>query len=327
MGDMLEFLGRIRKFPACLSSAIREMYATYATPLDDRPPDGVVEVAGVVGVRGEAIGGLAEYRRFEALSGVDPRRRTARARAVPPLLGRVALASLFVGRDGVGWSDAELVAARRELVRAGEWVEREAMRRDARVNIELLDVAFVGDDPASEVVSLAFDAGGDDPLHEELAEVHALASASRAAAAIGFGDVGDLIARVAPRVEADVVVWLLHLRRAGQSKAILPGDYGIPGASVAVCHAREAAFSEPLGGVPPYVDPVTVVHELLHLFGAIDKYNQPLGSFPRGTVSFRDVMRLDVESLSRLRVDDLTASEIGWPAVAVTAPGLTPGSR
>ena len=299
----------------------RLLASTSPPARDQSPADGIVGIAPVADALGEPIAGDATYRRFATLAGVQPRYRPIRRPAIPPLLGRVALASLFVGRDGFGWSEAELVAARRELVRAGEWVGREAIRREARVNIDLLDVAFVADDPAVEAVSLAFDAGGDDPLYEEHAEVHALASASRAASAIGFRDVGELIARVGPRVEADAVVWLLHLRRAGQSKAILPGDYGIPGAFVAVCHAREAPFSEPLGRVPPYVDPVTVVHELLHLFGATDKYNAPLGSFPRGVVTSNDVMRLDIESLSRLRVDDLTASEIGWPALA--APGAS----
>ena len=59
-------------------------------------------------------------------------------------------------------------------------------------------------------------------------------------------------------------------------------------------------------------DPVTVVHELLHLFGATDKYGQALRSFVPGSVTSRDVMRLNEERLSRLRVDALTAFEVGW---------------
>ena len=57
---------------------------------------------------------------------------------------------------------------------------------------------------------------------------------------------------------------------------------------------------------------MTVVHELFHLFGASDKYGIPLRSFPPKSVTDRDVMRLDSETLSRLRVDPATAAEVGW---------------
>ncbi len=83
------------------------------------------------------------------------------------------------------------------------------------------------------------------------------------------------------------------------------------GVSLALCYAREANFPEPLHR-PPYTDPVTVVHELLHLFGASDKYAVPLSSFPPGSVTSRDVMRLDSSRLERLRIDRATAAEIGW---------------
>jgi hypothetical protein len=83
------------------------------------------------------------------------------------------------------------------------------------------------------------------------------------------------------------------------------------GVSLALCYAREANFPEPLRR-PPFTDPVTVVHELLHLFGATDKYALPLDAFPPGSVTSRDVMRLDSSRLDRLRIDRATAAEIGW---------------
>ncbi len=81
--------------------------------------------------------------------------------------------------------------------------------------------------------------------------------------------------------------------------------------SLAVCYPRESSFPEPLTG-SPRVDPVTVVHEMLHLFGATDKYGRSLRDFAPGSVSSREVMRLSETRLSRLRIDPSTAEEIGW---------------
>ena len=55
-----------------------------------------------------------------------------------------------------------------------------------------------------------------------------------------------------------------------------------------------------------------IAHEVLHLFGASDKYGVPLDSFRSGQVTHRDIMRMDARRLERLRVDPLTASEVGW---------------
>jgi len=85
----------------------------------------------------------------------------------------------------------------------------------------------------------------------------------------------------------------------------------VAGVSLAVCYARDENFPEPLDG-PPFTDPVTIVHEVLHLFGASDKYGVPLRSFAPKSVTNREVMRLDENSLIRLRIDPLTAREIGW---------------
>ena len=97
-----------------------------------------------------------------------------------------------------------------------------------------------------------------------------------------------------------------RLGAAAQAVGIAQGatDY-------AVSYAREANFPEPLRH-PPYTDPVTIVHELLHLFGASDKYGVSLRSFPPKSVTTREIMRLDEPSLSRSRIDPLTAAEIGW---------------
>ncbi|MEO6811198.1 MAG: hypothetical protein ABI353_18980, partial [Isosphaeraceae bacterium] len=243
-------------------------------PADAEPADGRVGLAKVVGVLGEPNPVDPRFHHFLTLDEVS--RLIPLGRGAPVLWGRVVLFSLFVGRDGRGWSSEEIAEAHKSLIRAGEWIEREAIRWGAAVNIELADTVFVAEDNLVEDVEIGFVPEGDEqgPL-EALALENALASASKAAARLGFADVADLIERIGARVEADGRVWLVHLRRAGRSIAALEQDSGLPGVNLAVCYARETGFSEPLVG-PPFADPVTFVHELMHLFGAEDKYSVSL---------------------------------------------------
>ena len=220
--------------------------------------------------------------------------------------------SMFVGRDGRGWSDEEIARAHREMERAGAWIEQEAVRWQAPVNVELADTYFVAQDDVVEDVEIqVVDSVGEQALFEANPVTKALASASRAAATLGFTDVVDLIEDADTRVDADVRIWLLHLRRAGRSLAVTADLAPIPGVTMAICYARYDPFPAPLSRAP-YVDPSTLAHEILHLCGATDKYGMSLRQFPRGTVTERDIMRLDTSLLSRLRVDPGTASEIGW---------------
>jgi hypothetical protein len=288
--------------------------ARRAAPADARPADGEVGIAAVAGVAGEPNARDPRFRRFLRVepAAEAPSPWPAAAGDTPPLLGRVVLVSMFLGQEGAGWSDDEVAAAHKALLRAGGWIEREAIRWGVAVNIELADTYFAAEAAIREEVEVEFAPEWDHFAPVEAGRVaKVLADASRAAARLGFADVADLIARIDPRLRADERVWLLHLRRAGQSIAVGEADSGLPGVNLAVCYAREANLPERLAG-PPFADPVTFVHELLHLFGATDKYDRPLRSFPRGSVTERDVMRLDVESLPRLRIDPLTAAEIGW---------------
>ena len=274
------------------------------------PADGRVEWAAVAGARGEPDPVDPRRRRFAGFDAAPGRRAPSAAPA--GLLGRVVVASLFVGRDGSSWGDREVAGAHRSLIRAGEWIEREAIRWGAAVNVAVVEVDFVADDPIDEEVTISVvDEGAHSSMFQADASTRALASASRAASAIGVRDFATLADEMAARVEADSVVWLIHLRRAGRSHVVETAEAPTLDLRVAVCYAREAGFPEPLTG-PPYPDPITFVHEMLHLFGARDKYGRSLGDFPPKSVTSRDVMRLDVESLARLRVDPLTASEIGW---------------
>lgn len=231
---------------------------------------------------------------------------------IPRLEGRIVFASLFIGRDGAGWSDTAIRQAHRALDRSVNWLEREARPWRAAVQFQLAGVDFVAEDPITEDVEVEFVAEGDHGApFERLATEHALASASRAASVLGFADIADLVQRIEPRFGVEHVVWLVFLLRAGRSMAIAADDTPIPGVTIALCYAREESLPEPLRH-PPFVDPLTIVHESLHLFGATDKYLEPLSRFPPGAVSERDIMYLDGRSLSRTRIDPLTAREIGW---------------
>jgi hypothetical protein len=318
-GLVLAFLGGLFSmglFGTLVSWIKGEWGASGPPPLDAAPADGVVEVVPILGLSGMPNRRDARFRRFravEAAPGLALRSRRRPGRSEPPLLGRVMFASLFLDRGTKPWSDEEIARTLAGIVRAGEWIEREAMRRGATVNVEVADVYFAATDPqpVAEVAVAVLPEGEGEGLYDADAEVRLVASASRGAAALGFRDVADLAAQVASRVQSDAIVWLIHPRAAGRSFVVPERETGMRGVSLAICYAREDDFPGPLIG-PPYADPATFAHEVLHLFGATDKYGVPLSRFPEGTVTGRDIMRMDVENLSRLRVDSATAREIGW---------------
>lgn len=321
-------LNRFGSWLIDLASRLRAAGKPEPVALDPTPADGRVGRIAVQGAIGDPNARDPQFVRFRSIEpaepSVPPRGRPSRAN--PPLLGRIALLSLFVGRDGRGWSDPEIAEAHQALDRAGAWIEREAIRWGAAVNIDLAETYFAADDLLEEEsVALELEPDADGPAEVEMMP-RAIASASRAAARLGFADVAELIAAIDGRVAADRRVWLLHLRRAGRSIAIPADLTPLPGVCMAVCFAREADYSGPIAG-PVFADPVTMVHELLHLFGASDKYDRPLSQFPRDLVSERDVMALNFEALGRLRIDPLTAREIGWPAHENRPPKPESGPR
>ena len=296
--------------------AVQKWGAQPPRVFDLAPADGVVGIVPISNITSEPNHEDARFRRFVAVERTLEATSKERVRftsSVPPLLGRIAFVSLFLGRDSKGWSDEEIARTHAALFRTGEWIEREAIRHGAAVNIELADTYFAAIDPArDEPVALGIVSEGySEGLMDTEAEVLLVASASRAAAILGFHDIGDLTANVASRMQVDSIVWFIHPRSTGRSFVVPEQDTGMHGTSLAICFGREDDLPGPLLG-SPFADPSTFAHEALHLFGASDKYGVPLSHFPKGAVTSRDMMRLDVDRLSKLRIDPATAAEIGW---------------
>ena len=293
------------------SLSVKRPGVSPALPAETFPADGEVGLVPIEGVVSEPNREEPRFGAFRSLE-AHPGSRSPPDPGMPRLLGRVAVLSVFIGRDGKRWSDAEVARAHKSIEKACVWVEHEAMRWHAPVNLDLADTYFVDLEPERRDVEVSFVPEGDAQApFEARAITKALVDTSRTAARLGFHDAAEMFAQINARVPADARVWLVHPRCAGRSMAIPVDVTELTGVSLALCYAREANFPEPLRR-PPYTDPITVVHELLHLFGASDKYAVPVTAFPPGSVTSRDVMRLDSSKLQRLRIDRATAAEIGW---------------
>ncbi|MBV8314926.1 MAG: hypothetical protein JOZ53_08320, partial [Planctomycetaceae bacterium] len=112
-----------------LRRALKEAHAPRPLPKDTRPADGEVEVARMAGVRAEPNVRDPRFRRFAEIEPDETPGAGGGAPALgtPPLLGRVVLISVFLGRDGRGWSEPEVARSHASLLRAGRWIEREAI--------------------------------------------------------------------------------------------------------------------------------------------------------------------------------------------------------
>jgi len=232
--------------------------------------------------------------------------------ASPSLLGRVALVSMFIGSDGRAWADSEIVRWMASIEQAARWMRKEAQRYGAVVAVGVADTYFrvEGDRTPETDIGYAW-TGAQLGLFEMNSVTQALTLMSRAAAQLGFRDSVDFVREVGARLDGATPVWLLHLRRAGRSFAVPLELTELDGVSLALCYARNKNFSDSIVR-SPVPDAAMIAHEVLHLFGASDKYGMPLDSFRPGLVTSREIMRMDVDRLDRLRVDPLTASELGW---------------
>jgi hypothetical protein len=278
-----------------------------------------VNIVSLVGVRKVANFRNRKFQRFESgaeLPVVDPpphqlSSRTTRGQP-PQLLGNWVMVSLFAGCDGRPWSESEIAGRLDSMLSAGRWVAGEASRYRMALALGVCDTYFAVEDDSTEEVEIGFAPEGDDIGPAEADQItKALILMSRGARQLGFRDATDMVERIAARLPGSRSVWFLHIRRGGRSLAIPLDLTELHGVCLAVCFAREASFTEPIVKLPG-ADAATFVHELLHLFGATDKYGVPLSEFPPGTVTAYDVMRLDHARLARLRVDPLSAAQIGW---------------
>jgi hypothetical protein len=284
--------------------------ASRTAVLTAAPPDGLIECCAVQSVEGVPNAIAQRFRRFARLT--TGAYRADNDRQDIGLRGRVVFISLFIGRDGTHWSEPEVAQVLSSLETAGRWIEREAERWQAAVNIALADTYFEELDEADEPVAIELVSEAHQPgLFESAATVKAMASATRAVARLGFAGVADWVETIGPRLDADQTIWLIHPRSAGRSHAIPPGQAPLPRSAFAVCFAGEANFPSRLtGSAKP--DSATYAHEILHLFGASDKYGAEPDRFDPADVTERDIMRLAFRSLGHMRVDRLTAAEIGW---------------
>jgi hypothetical protein len=271
-------------------------------------------IAPVEGVQRKPNKARPSFGRFVRFSSQPDHASETRASSSPAssFTGRVVLVSFFLGKRGKRWDDQEVSRVLASLDRASSWMEKEAARWSADLAIALADTYFEAADATDrdveiEVVTETYQMG----LFEAHSVEKTLASVTRASATLGFEGVADWLDRTGARVDADHVVWLIHPREAGRSHAMPQERSLLEGARVAICYGQEADFPAPAKG-PVSGDSVTIAHEILHLFGATDKYDTGLDTFPRGTVSPQDIMRLEQESLARLRVDQLSATELGW---------------
>lgn len=307
-----------------LLTTLRRVPVTRLTSNRPRTQQGR-RVATVAGVRGEPNPARLQFQRYLSsqpdFSSTDGRARLPNAKGTA-LTGRVVLVSFFLGKNGKRWSADEIGRVLASLQRSAQWIETESLRWGAQLEVAVSDTYFEGGDELEEDVEIEVVT---EPFQMGLFEAHSieknLAAVSRASVKLGFHGVADWVDRIGARIDADRVVWLIHPRFAGRSHAITHEVSLLDEALMAICYAQEADLPSPakgsLGG-----DSATYAHEILHLFGATDKYDVGLDAFPEGSVTPRDIMRLEANALARLRVDLLTAAEIGWASGRPSKPEM-----
>lgn len=254
------------------------------------------------------------YRRFVALAeGVAPS-NDADVKPARALAGHVALVSFFVDRPGSSWSEPEICDIFGAVEVCADWLTQQASRYNTALTMRSDSLYYHATDPREEVVPIAFQS-----VAGQMVPVEAVNAASALAAPtywvhrLGFADIVRFMGHVQRSVDADSWVVFFHPREAGRSFAV-PAHRSLHRCvELAVCYPQYAILRSGVHG-PFRQDPAVYAHELLHLFGATDKYDvTSLEVFPSGSVTERDIMRSGSRRLQRMRIDPLTAAEIGWP--------------
>jgi hypothetical protein len=232
--------------------------------------------------------------------------------------------SIFLGRDGKPWSDAEIAAACAAVERAAAWIEREAAAWEAPLSFHVasLYLAVTDNGPRGETPLELQSEEHQASLADPAESVAVLSAVARSLQEEGWPGLTEVLHAFERGIGKGRLVWLVHSRSAGRSHWISDSLEG----RLAICYAQEESVPGPLARAP-FPDPVTFVHELLHMFGATDKYGISSARFGPGMVGRNDVMLLHHERLAQLVVDPLTARELGWYGGGALPPSVAQRNR
>lgn len=301
-----------------VGSLVRDVKSKAARPVQGpRPADGRVEITSVRNMTVEPFPLDVRFQRL--VQKLNPSRNSSVPLACGSVprptapLGHIALGSFFIGRDGRAWTDREIADTLNALARAARWVEAEAALWSAPLNVSQLSPFVVGMDasPRTPGVLLKGIEEHQSALFDPTESAQLLHAAGAIATEHGFASLLDLINTFSANVDADLVIWYLHSLSQGRSHLLAEEEGPALAPRAAICYAREDEPPDRWSGtVVP--DPCTFAHELMHAFGATDKYGVSSSHFPPGEVSPHDIMRLDMNRLSQLRIDPMTARELGW---------------
>jgi hypothetical protein len=254
------------------------------------------------------------YRRFVALGEGVPPPDDAEVKPALALADRVALVSFFVDRPESSWTDAEICEVLGAVEECARWISEQASGYGVGLEVFSDPLYYHASDPREHLVPIGFQtAGGRTVPVEAESAAQCVALASYWPPRLGFADIVRFFGHIERSIDADSWAVLFHPREAGRSYA-LPAKLSLhPCVELVVCYPQHAVLRGEVEG-PLRPSPAVYAHEVLHLFGASDKYDTiSLKDFPSRSVTDRDIMRCRNWRLKRLRIDPLTAAEIGWP--------------
>lgn len=200
------------------------------------------------------------------------------------LKGRVLLGHVFVQRTSGAWDKNKIASTLKKVEQATRWIEKQAQNFKAEV---------VFDTYLPQTLFVRF--GGPIPCHKNRHR-------NLAAFEEAFRDPVKELTAHAAKTEAQNTALLIHTDENVRSYAVAKwlGD------------RRPINFME-YCVCSTYYSEAAYAHEILHLFGADDFYSEFFkklhhyrSEFLRGSIMFSG------HSLEGVRIDDLTAQNLGW---------------